>query len=289
LLPRQNNNPYYSPSEWKRGVLGSILFHIILVILLLISGFITPLPLPEEQGILVNFGTDDTGSGLIEPSFSSTEITAAPEETTSSVPEKTTDQILTQDIEKEAPVVKSQKEIDAERRIQEQLETERKIKEQEDIEKKRLAEEQKRLNDIMAKTKNALVNSKNTGTVSTSEGITGGQGNQGVVTGSIDSSARGEGSGQGTSGVSYSLLGRGSLSLPKPKYDYQDEGIVVVEVTVDRSGNVIQAVAGVRGTTINVDYFLKVSKDAAMLAKFEPKPDATLIQKGTITYNFILK
>jgi colicin import membrane protein len=260
-----------------------------MVVLLLIFGFTTPLPLPAEQGILVNFGSDETGSGLIEPSAPSTELTAAPEETSPVFQEKTTDQILTQEVDKEAPVVKKQEDIDAERKIQEQLEADKKIKEQEELEKKRVADEQKRLNDIMTRTKNALVSAKNTGTSSTGEGITGGQGNQGVVTGSVNSNVRGNGSGLGTSGISYSLSGRGSTSLPKPKYDYQGEGIVVVEVTVDRAGNVIKADAGIKGSTTLDDYFLKVSKEAAMLAKFEVKPDAPAIQKGTITYNFILK
>jgi colicin import membrane protein len=266
------------------------MFHILLVIILLIAGFITPLPLPAEQGILVNFGTDETGSGLIEPSGSSTEITALPEEPTPVVPEKATDQIMTQDIEKEAPVVKSQEEIDAERIIREKIETDRKIKEQEEIERKRVAEEQQRLNDIMARTKNALVGAQNSGTSSTSEGITGGAGNQGVTTGSVNSTVRGDGSGTGTSGISYSLGGRGSLTLPKPKYDNQVDGTVVIEVTVDRTGNVTNAVFFQKGSTTLDEYLIRVSRDAAMLAKFEPKPNATeLFEKGTISYTFILK
>ena len=288
MLQRQNNNPYRSHSEWKKGLLGSFVFHIVLVVFLLIAGFITPLPLPEEQGILVNFGTDDTGSGLIEPSFASTDIISSPEDATPAE-EKTTDQIMTQNVEKEVPVVKTQEEIDAARIRNEQIIADRKIKEQADLEKKRLSDEQKRLDDIMARTKNALVNGRNTGTSSTGEGITGGQGNQGVVTGSVNSNVRDDGSGLGTSGISYALAGRGSQSLPKPKYDYQGEGIVVVEVTVDRTGNVTAASAGVKGSTTLDDYLLKVSRDAALLAKFEAKPDAPVIQKGTITYNFILK
>src|SRR5450759_3575104 len=99
----------------------------------------------------------------------------------------------------------------------------------------------------------------------------------------------GTGSGTGDVGVSYNLAGRGFQKLPSPKYDYQGEGRVVVEVSVDRSGKVIQAVAGTKGSTTLDDYLLKVSKDAAMEAQFESKPDAPLIQKGTITFNFILK
>ncbi len=143
----------------------------------------------------------------------------------------------------------------------------------------------------MNRTKNALANSMNSGTNSTSEGIAGGTGNQGVPNGSVDSKNHGEGGGTGNSGsdISYALQGRGYQKLPHPKYDYQGEGKVVVEVSVDRNGKVVQAVPGVKGSSTLDDYLLKVAKDAAMAATFEVKPDAPMVQKGTITYTFILK
>ena len=63
----------------------------------------------------------------------------------------------------------------------------------------------------------------------------------------------------------------------------------MVEVSVDRSGKVIQAVAGIKGSTTLDEYLLKVAKEAALEARFDAKPNAPLFQKGTITYNFILK
>lgn len=141
----------------------------------------------------------------------------------------------------------------------------------------------------MNRTKNALANSKNAGTTSTGEGVTGGAGNQGVPKGSVDSKVRGDGGGTGDKGVSYNLQGRGFQKLPSPKYDYQGEGIVVVEVSVDRLGKVTQAIPGKSGSTVLDEYLLKVAKDAALEARFEAKPDAPAVQKGTITYNFKLK
>ena len=99
----------------------------------------------------------------------------------------------------------------------------------------------------------------------------------------------GTGSGTGDFGVSYNLAGRGFQYLPSPKYNYQGEGRVVVEVSVDRSGKVIQAIPGTKGSTTLDQYLLKVAKDAALLSRFDTKPDAPLIQKGTITFGFILK
>jgi TonB family protein len=267
----------------------------------LIVGFSAPKPVEPEKGILVNFGTDETGSGLIEPSPPQSR-----EETTQVPPDKSTAQpenknaLLTQNVDKETPAVKKVDSLEIKKR-KEQSETERikreelkaeKIKKTaEDAEKKKVEAEQKRASDIQNRTKNALANSKNSGTNSTSEGNTGGSGNQGDPNGSVDSKVRGTGSGTGTSGsnVSYDLQGRGFRLLPTPRYDYQGEGTVVVEVSVDRSGKVTKAVPGGKGSTALDEYLLSVAKEAAMKATFDPKPTAPLIQTGTITYKFILK
>lgn len=103
------------------------------------------------------------------------------------------------------------------------------------------------------------------------------------------SSTNGIASSTGTRGISFNLAGRTPTKLPSPLYDNQSEGIVVVEISVDRNGNVTQAVPGVKGSTTLEEYFLRVSKKTALSARFDPKPDAPITQKGTITYHFTLK
>jgi hypothetical protein len=44
-----------------------------------------------------------------------------------------------------------------------------------------------------------------------------------------------------------------------------------------------------KGSTILDDYLLRVAKEAALEAHFDAKPDAPVVQKGTITYIFKLK
>ena len=250
-----------------------------------------------EEGILVNFGTDETGLGMIEPSPTASQQESSPPPSSRTATKTDEEALLTQNTE-EAPEVrkvdpeaerKRREKIEADTKIRAQLEAERILKLQEEIERKRIEAEQQRQTDIMNRTKNALTGSKNAGTNSISEGIAGGTGNQGVATGSVNSQVRGEGGGLGDKGISYDLQGRGFQKLPPPKYDYQGEGRVVVEVSVDRSGKVVQAVSGIKGSTTLDEYLVKVAKDAALEARFESKPDAPLIQKGTITYNFILK
>jgi colicin import membrane protein len=297
LQPRPNSDLRKIPSERRKGIVGTAIIHIVVLAVLLLFGFsIPPQPKPEE-GILVNFGTDETGLGLVEPSPPAVKEETSPPPPSEALKNSKEDPLLTQNTE-EAPEVKKVdpeaekkrlEKAEAERIRKAELEAERIKKEQEELEKKRIAAEQQRQADIMNRTKNALANSKNAGTTSTGEGVAGGQGNQGVTTGAVDSQNRGEGSGLGDKGISYDLQGRGFQKLPLPKYDYQGEGKVVVEVSVDRSGKVIQAVPGFKGSNTLDEYLLRVAKEAALEAQFEVKPDAPPVQKGTITYNFILK
>jgi outer membrane biosynthesis protein TonB len=302
-----DNRLYKFPTERGKGVVGTILFHVVVIALLLVSGF-TSKPAVVEEGLLVNFGTDDFGSGLVEPSLSTATATASASES-APLPQPTTPvatptqekPIDTQEFDDEAPVVKKVVEPDpeaekkkleaaeAEKKRLADLEAERKRVEQEEIERKRIEEEKRREQEIADRMKNALATGRNTGTSTTGEGVTTGSGNQGVVTGSVDSRVRGDGSGLGTDGVGYDLAGRKALSLPHPKYEIQEEGIVVVEVTVDRTGKVVSAREGVRGsTTLNAD-LRKVARDAALLARFDVKNDAPNVQVGTITYHFKLR
>jgi len=297
LRPRPNNDLYRFPSEKGKGIAGTVIVHLVLLLLLVLVGFSVPPPPETEEGILVNFGSGETGSGLVEPSTPASQEAVTPPPPVTSTEKTEETPLLTQDNE-EAPVVKKvdpeaekkkKEKLEAERIRKEQLEAERKKREEEEAERKRIAAEQKRQEDIMNRTKNALANARNAGTNTTSEGITGGEGNQGSENGSVDSKNRGEGSGLGNKGISYNLEGRGYQSLPQPKYEYQEEGKVVVEVSVDRSGKVIQAIPGTKGsTTLNED-LLRIAKEAALKARFDAKPDAPVVQKGSITYNFILK
>jgi colicin import membrane protein len=297
LQQHPDNDLYRFPSEKGKGIAGTIVIHLAILVLCLVFGFSVPPPPETEMGIVVNFGTDETGLGFIEPSAPAFQEEASPPP--AAEPEITTDEepILTQDNE-EAPEVKKvdpeaerkrQEQLEAERIRREQLEAERIRKEQEEAERKRLEAEQQRQTEIMDRTRKALEGSKNAGTSSTSEGVAGGKGNQGVPSGDLNSQNRGEGGGTGNSGISYDLGGRGFQKLPLPQYDYQEEGKVVVEVSVDRSGKVIQAIPGIKGSSTLDEYLLKVAKEAALQAQFDPKPDAPLVQKGSITYNFILK
>ena len=86
------------------------------------------------------------------------------------------------------------------------------------------------------------------------------------------------------------LKGRSVVgTLPKPVYGVQAGGIVVVDILVDRQGNVRSAVPGGTGTTVSDKTLWEAARKAALDAQFNVKPDAPVQQAGTITYIFKLK
>ena len=267
-----------------RGIFGTFLFHCILILCLLFLGFSTPLPLPSEEGILINFGTDDFGFGEIEPAYSDLpddqEIIPEQEE---SIPESDKGEIITQDFEESASI--KEEKVTPEKKTKKKeviTETVTDTKDEETTQQQ-VVEEQKVNERALYKGRGATNES------SGSEGITEGDGNQGSITGSPDSDNYSSGLSQGSGGVTFSLAGRNPLFLPKPKYEYQVEGKVVVEIRVDRNGNVTYARAGVKGSTTNDENLIKAAQEAALKARFDSKSDAAFTQTGTITYHFILQ
>lgn len=86
------------------------------------------------------------------------------------------------------------------------------------------------------------------------------------------------------------LEGRNVLGmLPRPDYGVMEEGIVVVKIWVDQSGNVTKALPGVEGTTATSAQLWKAARNAAMKTHFNRSGNAPAQQEGRITYIFKLK
>jgi outer membrane biosynthesis protein TonB len=119
-------------------------------------------------------------------------------------------------------------------------------------------------------------------------GTGGGNGTgNGIGNGSGYGAGSGGGSGNGIGG-GYSLGNRKAISKPAPKYTCNEEGKVVVEVSVDRNGKTISAIAGIKGTTNTAKCLLDQAKLAAMNTKWDASSDAPEKQVGKIVYNFNL-
>ena len=268
----------------------------------------------EEEGILVDFGDASTGMGALEPernepsgqktasAASQPQPSNPPPETS---PESSEESVNTQDFE-EAPTISEeekaeqeaeerrkeeerkrreeeerQRQLEEERRRQEELEEQRRLEE----ERQRREEQERKAEEARNNVQNAFSRTDGTGS---SQGETGEAGNQGELSGQPNVGTY-DGSGKGDSGSGYDLSGRSLQGgLPKPDYEIQEEGIVVVRITVDRNGNVIDAEPILRGTTTQNSYLWRVAREAAMKARFNADQEAAARQTGTITYHFSL-
>lgn len=337
-------------NKHKEGILLTTIFHLIVVLLLFYFKFFTPLPLPEDKGVLVDFGNSPVGMGKIEPKAQPSPVQAKPEpvkETTPPptpkvTPTETTpnpsgkEEVMTQDFEKTVAVdegkkkrdeeaLKKKEEEDRKKKAadeqkrkeelakQQKLEQEKLAKQVRDkqiadslkrIEDARLAEarriaeirrqdsirqaqEQAQIAAIDNRAKNAFSgsNNSNSSSTSTGQGATYQPGNQGSPTGTPGANTYAQGGGEG---ITFNLSGRSAINLPKPSYPGQEEGIVVVQVTVDRDGVVTKVEPGVKGSTSLDAGLLNAAKRAALSTRFNKNTNAPAYQVGTITYRFVL-
>ena len=299
-------------SEHRTGLIGTLVTHGVILIFLLYFGILITKPAtpPFEEGILVNFGDSETGLGLEEPAPGEREPSVKPIESASEkivlppppakkVSSPDDDPIVTQDVEKTVAIKTPKKKavdkvIDPEKQRlaeEERLQKAEQLRQQKE-EQQRLAQaaaEQRKIGEINSRAKNVFGGGGkgSPDSKSTSQGITYGTGNQGVPQGSANAERYGPGGGIGN-GVSFSLDGRTSQSLPKPRYPGNEEGVVVVQVTVNKSGQVTKAEAGVRGSNTADPELISAAKKAALQAKFNVDNNAPAYQTGTITYRFVL-
>ena len=77
-------------------------------------------------------------------------------------------------------------------------------------------------------------------------------------------------------------------TMPRPSYNIQKAGKVVVEIWVDNYGNVQKATAGIEGTTVTDKTLWQAARKAALGTHFNMSSDAPAMQKGTITYVFTI-
>jgi outer membrane biosynthesis protein TonB len=253
------------------GIVGTILFHAGLLLLFFLLGLSTPLPLPGEEGVEVNLGYSDQGMGADQ------QLQPAPAEEIASPPPQVSpreeEKIVTQETE-DAPSIEKPKKEKPKPVTKPAEETPKEEKPEEK------PAEQPKVNP------KALYKGKSTTTTEGGqEGQTGQPGDQGNPNGDPNAPNY-DGTGGKGDGPGFDLGGRGARSLPSPSYNSNDQGDVVVEIFVDRDGNVISARPGVKGTTTNDAHLWDVARDAAMRSKFDADPNAAEKQKGTITYKF---
>jgi outer membrane biosynthesis protein TonB len=243
----------------KKGLAISIAVHIVLIVIFLLVGLKYMVPPPPPEGITIDFGNSDEGMSktTVEPQTNS-----SPQQQTS-VQETAQEEVLTQETQ-DAPEITKPVETSPEPEPTPEPKPDEQL-----------------TNAFENWTNNQNSNSNNQ-----NEGETGNPGNQGQENG--DPNANNYTGGGSGNGVSFSLSGRSMVAPPKITNNTQEKGIVVVDIWVDNNGNVTKAIPGVRGSTTTSSILYKKAKDAALNTKFSAKPDAPAIQKGTMTFVFIL-
>ena len=112
-------------------------------------------------------------------------------------------------------------------------------------------------------------------------------GNKGKPNGTPDGKGMGDGKGTGE-GFTWDLAGRGNISKVPPEDDGNDEATVVLEIGVNRLGQVVEVKIKTKGSTVVSGAKVDKAKAAARKWKFSPKEDAPEVQYGTITFKYRL-
>lgn len=274
----------------SRSIILSVLVHAFIFLVLLFTVMKTTIPpFPEaggSGGVIVNIGYLDEAGGLIQPVSENT--TVNPSVTAVQPQTQQEENYATQDME-ESPIVKEKK--DVKKDVVKPVTT--------PINSPKV--EKKAVEPVRTVNTKALYQGKNNNSKSQGTGV--GEGDQGDPLGDPNSKytgkngngsgvGQGDGTGDGSGsgkGVSFSLAGRKMVRTPQINDRSQETGKVVVDITVDKDGNVVAAIPGGRGSTTTSAYLMRLAKDAAMKAKFNPSPDGADIQKGTISFIFLVQ
>ena len=279
------------------GLVGTLVLHAIVLFLLFLITVSKP-KVQEESGVPVMLGNMEMAQGDAEPyTLTDVDVLSEPQiPAEASVPEPVPEipsgeEMIAQEDEpimivpkKETPkpevkteIVKADKES-----AKEKAEAEKRAEAERLAAEKKAAEERAAAEAAAKRIAGAFGKGTQMGSKGTSDS---GQGVQGSPTGN---SADGKTSGVGGYGT-FDLNGRslGPGGLPRPIYNVQEEGRVVVTITVNPAGQVIQTSINKRTNTANAA-LRKAAEDAARKARFNVV-DGVNNQTGTITYYFKLK
>ena len=252
---------------------------IILAVVIAICYFIVfKMPVKQEDGtggILVNYGTVDEGMGsdymsTEEPSVAEhanhtkpDKVTPAPPTETPTPVDNSTKQVVTQNTE-DAPVVTNDKKPSQTVQAQQQV---------------------TKAKPAPAVNQNALYKGKSNNGTGEGDGTGNVPGNQGKTTGTtLTNNYNGTGSGNG--GNLTGMPQRNFVSKPGVSDANRRSGKVVVDIRVDKNGNVVYARAGARGTTISDADLLQKCEDAVKNAKLNSLDSAPELQQGTVVFIF---
>ena len=246
------------------GILATVAFHAIAVVLLFNLCFRTPLPLPGEAGVEVNLGMYAEAMSQQDDMTTSQQV----EETTNQQVEESTSEDVEEEILSEDENIPSIEDVEETEEVEEIVE--------EVVEEKPVVN-QRALFQVNKK-------KQETPSEGSSNDVVGEQGSPN----GLKDIERYVGHGGSGDGPSYDLGGRGAKSISSPCKDISEEATIVVDIWVDKEGRVQRAEIGKGTTTTNSDMRASALQ-AARNSVFVKDDKAADLQKGTITYNFIIR
>lgn len=263
----------------RKAMITSLVIHALLLLLFLFFGLTTIHPKPEE-GMMINFGNTESGLGDTESDPAQSEVVeeqveeeVQPAESVATPAEPVVEEkVVTQEMLEAIALEKEQK-------------RKQKVEAEERAEEERVAAEKAAEEDKKKAASDALFAKAKDGQ-GKGEGDTRPGRNQGSTDGTPGAPHGLGGSGDG---MSFNLGGRSMLSAPKIVDTSQKEGKVVVDIIVDKDGKVVKATPGARGSTTTDRHLEKLATEAAYNTKFNAKTDASIQQKGSMTFVFILE
>lgn len=285
-----NSMKYFkTPHEKKSAVLTTIIAVLLLLLFSLVGlKYFDP---PISYGMEVNFGTSNQGSGKVQPTKA---VASQPKQVQQSTPkqvppptEKSTAKVLTQK-EASIPVVKKQPKTTPKKITPKKAPPKKKVA-QPKVESTPPAPPKPKVSDA---TKNILSNVLNAkkveGEQQKGEGDDNTPGDKGKVEGNPYASSYYNTAGLGGNGKGYGLNGRNLQSNGAVTQECNEEGTVVVRITVNQQGQVIAAEPGVKGSTNVHPCLLAPAKKTALLHKWFPDANAPSTQIGFVVINFKL-
>ncbi|MEL0261958.1 MAG: energy transducer TonB [Flavobacteriaceae bacterium] len=270
----------------KKSAAITLLVAMLLLLLFFVLG-LTYYDPPVAFGVEVNFGTTNQGQGTEQPLQAvaaqsqpqEVKPTPQPQAVTPKPKVAATQEVVTQE---KSTVSLPEDQKEEPQKPEEVVEAVKETPPAPDPPKPKVSEATKNI------LKNLLEGQKQTGEVPKGEGDDQQAGDKGKQEGNPYASSYYNTAGPGGSGTGYGLNGRSLQNSGKVPQDCNQEGIVVVRITVDNNGQVIDAQPGVKGTTNSHPCLLAPAKETALLHRWNPDAQAPKRQIGFIVIQFKL-
>ena len=279
---------FETPHERKSGVLTTIIAVLLLLLFSLVGlRYFDP---PISYGMEVNFGTSMQGSGKVQPIKAVASQPKQAQQNTlkqASPPvEERPAKVLTQK-EASIPVVKKQPKETPQKSPPKKVppkktEAQKEVKPIPTLPKPKVSNATK---SVLSKVLNAK---KIEGEQKHGKGDDNSPGDKGKEEGNPYASSYYNRTGLGGNGKGYGLNGRNLKSNGAVTQECNEEGTVVVRITVNQQGQVIAAEPGVKGSTNVNPCLLSPAKKTALLHKWFPDLNAPNTQIGFVVINFKL-